>query len=597
MPNPSIGEYDMVLALSESKINYEFKRLLNRGVIKPKWQFMVGPNGENIINGSHTNFEQIKKSWLGINDIEKKRLSAKKALDDKQALLKNAEGSIAAKLTSECNTLKAEIEQLDDQAGVAKKYILLMDATIDAPKMELVKDDHQQALFKLIIKSGSLYYPEGTEVKKCDLAGKIYAFRVPISQIRIDAEKMYFAGHDAIEQLREDGLSNHDFTVDSILLNFERANIARYSHIDSVLPNGDKEKAELQTAVAGYFKSLGNDKQNPYVLGYALKKKALSARDISMLYPTGTSFSTSQSNLERASAFNFLMLTGYRQFPESPFAGRIERSLIDGVQDNSATISGVIAIDYPVFEQAYLNQLHNTVVNNFDQAFKSNQDLRDFYRAYDYRGSGCTAFVFKRENMYMQMLLERRSVVEKGGIMVMYNIAVQGSVHAEIERKVFHIIKAGTVGVDQTFSTSGKYAINNKSGMEGILLITLNASNEGTLRINADYRPPTIGRDTEKPQTRDAVDAVWMVLSNFISPFGLVGGLVSLLTDNASDSIVTFKEQVFERMEFVFLDDFSNRVILPGSNVYTFKNIRLNEEPGHENCSVLFDIAYAVATD
>ncbi|MGZ3943782.1 MAG: hypothetical protein ACXVJB_02510 [Mucilaginibacter sp.] len=555
MPNLSIGEYDMVLALSESKINYEIKRLLNRGVIKSKWQFLTSSGGENILNESHSNFEQAKKNWLGKSD------------------------------------------KPDDQADALKKYALLMDATIDPPRMELVKDNYQEVLFKLFIKSGNIYYLEGAAIKKCDLAGKAYGFRVPVAQIRIDSEKMYFAGEDAIEQLREEGLSNHDFTVDSILLNFERANIAQYSPDESILPKEDKERAALQTAISNYFKALGKDKQNPYVLGYALKKKDLSERDASMLYATGSSFSTSISHVERASAFNFLMLTDHHPFPKSKYAGRMERSLLESAIDTSATINGVIAIDYPAFEQAYLSNLHNSIVDNFEKAFRSNGDLSDFYRSCQLTAPGVTVFRFERHNMFMYVTLIRRYVAEKGGIMVVYDIYVGGSVHAEIERKVFHFIDAGTVGVDQGFSTGGIYPIEGKIGRPGELTITLRASNEGKLNIRSRYMPPTVGRDTEKPQTRNDLDAIWMVLSNFISPFGLIGGLAAFLTDKAGDSIVNFRDQVFDGIEFASLEEFSNKVILPGSNIYTFKNIRLNGDPERGDCSVLFDIAYAIATD
>lgn len=555
MPNLSIGEYDMVLALSAAKINHELKTLLNRGVINPKWQFLTSSGGENILHESHANFEQIKKNWLG------------------------------------------KTNKPDDKADALKKYAVLMDALIDPPRMELIADNHTEVLFKLTIRSGNIHYLEGADIKKFDVTGKVYVFRVPIAQIRIDPDKMYFAGEDAIEELRKEGLSNHDFTVDSVLLNFERANIARYIPAESTLPTADKEKEALQTAIANYFKALGKDKQNPYVLGYALKKKNLSGRDASMLYATGSSFSTTKTSEDRLSAFNFLMLTDHHPFPQGKSAGRIERSLIESVRDDSSTIGGVIAVDYQVFEQAYLTNLHNVVVGNFEKAFRSHRDLNDFYRGCSPMGPGGTIFIFHKHNTFMQMILERRHVVEKGGLMIIYVITVWGSVHAEIERNVFHFISAGTVGVDQGFSTSGKYPIDNKIGREGSLIITLKASNEGKLDVHADYLPPTVGRDTEKPQTRDTIDAVWMVLSNFISPFGLIGGLAAFLTDKAGDSIVTFKDYVFDSIEFDSLEDFSARVILPGSNVYTFKNVRLQGDPHFGDCSVQFDIAYAIATD
>ncbi|WP_316818685.1 hypothetical protein [Pedobacter nyackensis] len=582
--NINLGQYDMVLALSENKINFEIRNLLKRGIIRPEWQFLTDSLGKDSINNSNQKFEEAKKAWLGKNSLEKKLKILKDTLQEKQDQLDDAEGEKRLELRKERDIIKEALIALKNQIDSSSKYNILVDAILDAPQIALIKDSHTELLFKLIIKKGTFYYIDDQEVKECDLKDKLYAFKVPVNKLRIKSNGMYLADGETMKQLRDEGFNDNDFTVDAIFLDFERADIGQYSMQESILPDDTNHRPYLQVAIINYFKGLGSNKDNPYILGYTINKKKLAARDKAMLYPTGASFSTSLSKIERASAFNFLLLTENHQFPEIPKGGRIDNSLIEEVLDKSVTASGVIAIDFETFKNTYLNEIKAAVANAFLKSFNrlGNVKLLDGVPPNE------DHFIYTGNGVRMNFTLRQTGITNdnnKNYIAINYTIAIAAIVHEEISAAI------GTVGVDQKFSTSGRYEINGKKGAEGALVIRLSASEKGKIEIEKpSYTPPLVGRNTEDPEYKHDLDRIWLKISDL---FKSISGVEKMYIDNFLNNIVdTLKD-----IDFDALEDFSNKVVLPGSNVYTFKNIRLLNAKQDQSDAVLFDIAYVLAAD
>jgi len=595
--NANLGQYDMVLALSQSKINFEIGMLYKQGIIKPNWHFLTSLDGKILLNSSDTSFADVKKGWLDKDEFQKRRAQLKAELKKIQTQVEDAPVEQKLALRQLRDAKEAEIEALDEQEKATGKYQVLMDATINAPKIELLPDTNTELLFVLPIKAGKLSYLNGQSIEDVALNGMAYAFKVPIGKMQITADAMYMIDEAKKIELREGGLNDNDFTIESMLLNFQNANVSQYSQQYSKLPAEATQLTNLQIAVTNYFKSIANN-NNPYVLGYAIQKKKLAEREKAMLYPTGASFSTSASQVKNASAFNFLLLAEGNQFPSGAAAGRIDNSLIEHVKDTTATASGVIGINYNTFVNLYLNQLHASVVDTFDKLFK--ESFPGFYQSHEVNGND-EIFKFYKPGMWMNFTLKRTPLKDGNDnyIHIGYNITAAGSVHSELPTKIFFdAIETGTVGADQKFSTEGGYEVNGKKGAAGWLMIKLGASDQGKLQIISDYHAPSIGRDTEKPICKNAADAIWLKVSRFMNPFGLIGALVSIfVTEDQDQNIVKFDGDVFKPFKFDALKDFSNKVVLPGSNVYTFLNVRLLNGHLNENDAVLFDITYAVVAN
>jgi len=602
MANSNLGLYDMVLALSESKINYEIKNLYKKKFINPTWSFLTDITGSVFLNQSDKDFENVKKVWLDSISLRKETKSLNnqlESLDEEIEDLEDKEEDASA-LKEKRKILRKELKAKNALLDQTSKYKLLVDAEINSPTIEIEEKEYFSLLFKLNIDEGSIYYSDGDEIKKDSINRCVYAFNVPIGKIKIDTKKMVLTG-DGEKVLREEGINDDDFTIESMLLNFERADIASYTESKSSLPSNIKSKTNLQIAVVNYFKSLSNT-DNPYVLGYAIKKKEVKETEKALLYPTSSTFSTNKSIVQRASSFNFLMQTNNHPSPKNETAGIIPFPLIEKAIDKTVTINGTFGINYTIFKELYLKLIQDNITECFENAFKEN--FGDSYKQYNendsYDGTSATRFYFEKHNFDMKYFLIPKRIEnimnEDGsmGVRMNYELAVEGKYHQEIEKTVFFVIGAGTVGVDQRFSTFGEHEINGNKGRKGVLKIDLVTSSEGKIELKTALSSPKIGKNTAKPEYKDATDAAWDEIADLLAnPLDAVGNLMKLFGNDKKSSVDFFDDKTFENVNFDNLQNLSNKIILPGSNIFTFKNIRLLDGSGSENDALLFDIAYA----
>ncbi|RBQ05528.1 hypothetical protein [Pedobacter miscanthi] len=595
--NQNLGYYDMVLSLSQNKINHEFKTLYRSEEISSEFKILTDLSGTENISHHSPDFDEKKADWLKLEKLAVELNSLTETVNKLANELTNAiedeNYEEVARLNKLLKPKKTDKTALEQKLSKLQQFQVMIDANISTPKVEIIEKENFSLLFKLTFSIGNLYYLEKGKLNKTGLKDKVYAFNVPIGKIKITADEMVLAGNKD-EILRKSGFSDEDFTIESIFLNFNNANISDFDESKSELPGDQKDKTFLQLAITNYFKQLGHA-SNPYILGYAIQKRKVTTTERAMLYPTGASFSTSKSSVPGVSSFNFLMLTDNKAFPATGNSGILKNNLIEKAADKTPTINGTIAINYTAFKDIYLQQLNQAVMDNFHANFKEKHA-----QAYDgtQKHNGFNRFNFTRHGLRMGFDIADPKISTKTNsdgstaLVLKYRITVEGNTHKEIDKKVMIWVKAGTVGVDQPFSTSGRYEIDGQTGRIGELTLTLKASDKGKIEVVADYINPQVGKDTEDVVYKDDVDKYWDKLSDFVNPFGAIIGLYTLFTDKGRQ-IVEFDQSTFKSVNFNSLDTFSGRVILPGSNTYVFKNIRLMNGTESEEDAVLFDIAYS----
>lgn len=598
--NINLGYYDMVLSLSENKINQEFDFLFRQKKIKSEFNVMSNIHGNERMISSDPGFASIKQDWLKTDRLLQEQISLKNQVDtltsEVSKALKEKRFGEAAAIDEQKDTIIQQEKFVSSRLTALQKFDVMVDAIIKSPKVEIVENEHFSLLFILEFERGTLNYIENNVFCSADLAGKSYAFTVPIGKVKISKDEMYITG-DKEKTLRDSGFTEDDFTIESIFLNFNDVNISSFSTTKSNLPDVQKTKTFLLLSITNYFKAL-SDTENPYVLGYAIKKRTIKATERAMLYPTGASFSTSKSIEARASSFNFLMLVNNNKFPTVGGSGILKHNLIEKSRDKSSGGNGTIAINYPTFRDIYLKELNQAVIDNFDSSFKKNQPQL-YYGIIN--EMGYTKFVFIKGGLKMFIVLHEPRLLNKiksdgsTALEIQYPITVDGKKHEEISKKVFGF-SAGTVGVDQRFSSEGRYEIDGQTGKHGKLTLFLQASVLGQLAILSEYINPTIGNITESVEYKDTTDKIWDTLSYFLDPLETVEGLKMLFSEKGRN-IIQFDQSTFSKVEFNNLNNFSNRVILPGSNTYTFKNIRSMTDEFNDQDAILFDISYAPTTN
>lgn len=599
--NINLGYFDMVLSLSENKINQEINLLYRQKKIKSAFSIVSNIHGTDRLSASDPGFSEIKLDWLKLDKLIAEQARLRDEIHtlsaDLTRALKEKRFSDAATI-DENKEIKAQQEVItSERINTLKKFDVLVDATIKSPRIEIVENENFSLMFILEFERGNLSYMDNGSFASADLAGKRYAFNVPIGKVKITEDEMYITG-DKEKTLRDSGFSEEDFTIESIFLNFNDANISSFSESRSNLPDVQRSKTFLQLSITNYFKAL-SDSQNPYVLGYTIKKRVVTPSQRAMLFPTGASFSTSKSSEARASSFNFLMLVNNNKFPSVGGSGILKYNLIEKSKDKSSGGNGTIAINYSTFKDVYLKALNESVIDNFDSSFKNNQNaLYDNFEPVP----GATKFVFTKGGLKLNIFIhdpKLRNLVKADGttaLEIQYPISAEGKKHDEIPKKVFGIFSAGTIGVDQRFSSEGRYQIDGKSGHPGKLTLIIQPSISGQISVSAEYINPTIGNITEGVEYKDTTDKIWDTISYFLDPLEAFEGLKMLFSEKGR-SIVSFDQSTFSKVEFNNLHDFSNRVILPGSNSYAFKNIRSMTEDFGDEDAILFDISYAPTTN
>lgn len=252
--NRNLGNYDMVLGLSSSKINHHFKVLYNTKddenkeyKIDHKWTFLTkSTTGEIEKLVDQTKFEFY---W---ENLKKIKVNEKYIIDN---IEENPDE--AMKKSSENKTIKKDLK---DNGFNRYDYDLGLFANIAPPEIEILENKSKELIFKVKFKAGSkICYIEDNEPVCKDLVSKkntniCYAFKVAIEKIQIDdsSKKIIEIDNNGIKKsisFRDKGINDNDFTIDGLLLDFQRANITDYDETRSNLTDRMKKNSSLQSAL------------------------------------------------------------------------------------------------------------------------------------------------------------------------------------------------------------------------------------------------------------------------------------------------------------------------------------------------------------
>lgn len=562
--NETLAGYDMVLALSQDTINYQFQELHKRNIIHKKWGVLGGKTADEKdfhITDQDAGFKQKVKDWIAIQkDIEKARK------DNDWAEIGNL-----------MNRVKSE--NLNFTFG--------WEAILLAPEVSFIKDNTKEILLELRFKSGKLYYreEETKAVSTFNLKNAMYVFKVPIGQLKVTKDNMTLdAGESAAKVIRESGLSDDDFTIQSLFLNFENANISSFDKSKSILPDGSS--VAFQNAISNYFNMTISGSENPYVLGYGINRRKINATEKAMFQPTSLGFSTSYSNKNKKpgvfSAFNFLMMLNDTKPPTTPTAGILPKSLIELGKDVSSSTDGVFSIQRDHFN-VYIKSLDDYVQTTF-----TNLDGVTLKHGFTNNVMVLTKHQKKKDDTIDTTFTITKEPIKNNstnsGISVRYKIEI----HVTVKVHAWFV----EVG-KKTLSTSGKYTKDEikKKGSAGYLDFTIKANKTGRFDLDHNLTTPNVAFD-ENPNLfgHGFWNDLLSILTIFVSWIILtVKAVVNQIAADLGKQGASGSSALIDKLNDIDVLNQTNKVILPLGKVYAFKNLRIKTEQD----VVAYDIAYA----
>lgn len=578
--NQNLTGFDMVLGLSQTTINFQFKMLYQNGFIKDRWFALVG----NVLNpkegekpfcfeGTPVELKSKLNRWISIQD----QFSAAYDAD-------NIDDMVELK-----NIIKTE--------GLNFDYA--WDVDLKAPTIEIINKDPRNLYFNLSFSDGKLYYrPEKTsKVKIFDLSGCVYAFTTPIGRIKVNKDQMVMEADEAMDSIiRNSGLTEADFRIESLFLNFENANISDFDIGRSKFPEGLIQP--FQVTIENYFKLILKGSTNPYVLGYGVTQPKINSQE-AMFQPTSLEFSTSYSTKTNQvkpvkgqySSFNFLMMLNGDPAPTGPTAGILPASLIELGVDTSSTTDGVFAMDRFHFDQ-YLDSLDEYVVS----VFKAKKDVKVESGGFQLKDgkhimvatSQMSGGELGDDKIDTTYTLERKPLKNvSGGVEVEYEFQVKIVVH--LIAKVFVEIELKKIDL----STSGQYSYRDVKGpgKVGSMKFLIQNGTEGKFNLKNTLEPPKIAFDESVYLFEGGALKIFLNIVKLILawPILLVEGIINQIAIDLSNNDVTKENESIKRLRDVDVLNQTNKVILPLGKTYAYKNLRAIEDKS----LIAYDITYA----
>jgi len=580
MGNRSLGNYDMVLGLSESKINHQFTSLYTHGKIKKEWNFLTSSENDKfkrVVQGEAEKYWETTKKYK--KDLSETNKSIEEVDIKISSAIKKKEYEKLAKLDKEKDEYNAKVDEIQNLIKKEIHYNIQFMTNIKAPQIQILKDKPKSLLFIIRFEKDSKITYKNAEdgiIHNYILdKGTQYAFTVSIGNLKLNTNDIENnINHKTLkETLKKNEIHDNDFTIESLFLDFENSNILVYDKENTIFSKTGGEQS-LILALNKYFDQIKNT-DNPYVLGYAISKDIVKEGEKAMLYPTGVAYSTSFSNGKRESSFNFLMLLNNHKFPTEGDAGILPSSLLTYAEDKTATVNGVFGVNRDMFEENYVQKLSGILREEI-----SNK-LGEKCISKSPNGNFDSTIKFEWHNVNKGELFLNYSGITQGDnndISINYDVKVSASLHKEIP-----VLPWGTAGADWQVSTEGRH---HKTGYKGSVKVTLRAGSSGKLDLAVTYENFTIGFNKAEPTFKKEVDEVAVtfasVASEILSSLGVDLGIGDQFSglDDLSTLGKALKIQDLENLE--------NKVILPVASVYTYKNVRLNDS----GTVILFDTSY-----
>ena len=352
----------------------------------------------------------------------------------------------------------------------------------------------------------------------------------------------------------------------------------------------------LQVVISNYFANVGTDKDSPFILGYSISAKPKSSPPANAVFqPTSATYSTTFSNQTRASSFNFLMQTDSKDLPSDHRKKTLPGSLIEQVIDKSETINGVFGIDYSLFKSKYVDaqlipELLNALSTNIKNSFPQHSINED-------RSTDGITFWLSKEKEELKFLFQSLKIEpskeDRKGIEVFLEWSADASLQQVKEISNFRVV------VTQTFSSKfGIFGNEGKPAKNGKLGVLLSSGTHGELVLNPIIDTPILGKKTPGPQISGIPEFAQQsdIFKNVLAAFILLFLKDAVFMDEQSMRIgetLTKEMEDFKALNTNNFTSFSDKIIFPGTNVFTFKNIHLLTGQLDEQDAILLDIAYA----
>ena len=184
-----------------------------------------------------------------------------------------------------------------------------------------------------------------------------YAFDVPIGRVTIDQVGKHLSPqiqNQIQKTINSSALADSNFSIESLFLYFENAQISNFDKSASQFPK--EASTPLQILIEDYFNLVVCEQNNPYILGYALSFKGGDS-DLSVFQPSALRFSTSWSDREGYSAFNYLTMLHGNNFPSGADVGIIPYNLLDNTISNIDTVDGAVCIDRNILRDYFKQKI------------------------------------------------------------------------------------------------------------------------------------------------------------------------------------------------------------------------------------------------
>jgi hypothetical protein len=579
MSDSALGQCDMVLSVSQDTINYQFAQLWKRGTVRNTWKVLVQepPKGPPVVRTQEdAGFDAALQTWQTVQA----NIAALFADGDYVEFGKALAAATAA----------GELWDYGWTANVA------------APVITIRSGDTQNLLFTVSFQSGTLLYSRDTTkyISTWELAGTVYSFRVPIGRLQITStEKILTAeGKDQADKvIRESGLTESDFRIEALFLDFQNADIINFDATTSRFP-ADATTA-IQITVANYFKLVVAGASNPFVLGYALNVKPVTGQE-ALFQPTSARFSTSYSTQAGCSAVNFLMMGGGRAFPAGQNVGVLPQSLLEGAGLGS-TGDGVFGIDWALFNGLLIDPFVRAIATPVSTGFPVTNYTRT---AQSWSLSATSSSTTNVSDPRSDFGKDTHLISDRGvsSTLALTNSRVGLQLECTVQYTVRITVQPWSIlhwGYHTEFSaslsTSGGYRGGPQGNARiGSVTLMIQPGAQGTVNFSVPAsNSPVLGYDSA-PETGRIITGgggAWVIVQSNYNHAG--SDAMSQEALRASSNLGGTVGSAITAINGVIRSLNTGKVILPLGQLYTFANLRLRSVAQTDDNAVLMNVAYA----
>jgi hypothetical protein len=577
MPDAALGQCDMVLAVAQDTIDYQFSQLWKRGVIENMWKVLVRnqPPAAPVVKAqSSDDFDSLLQVW--------------------QTTQQNLAAQFAA----------GNFEAYGVNLGAALSSGALWDygwtGMIEAPAITVLETDTENLRFTITFASGTLFSCSDTTkpMSTWGLAGVVYAFTVPVGRLEITSTQEILTpeGQDqAAKVIRDSGLTEADFSIGALFMDFENADIANFDATASHFP-ADATTA-IQVTVEDYFKLVVAAEANPFVLGYPLALKQVTGT--ALFEPTSTRFSTSYSSQAGCSAFNFLMMRGGNDFPAGEQVGVLPVSLLENASLGDG--DGVFGIDWTLFDTLLIEPFVTAIAPKVTSAI--NPATAYARTAQTWSLSADVETTTDVDDPPSDLLkdthqISTRSVTSSLALTnVTQGLQLACVVSFDVQLRVmcWEVLHDGYhTEYFAELSTSGTAALGptGTAARPGTVQLTIQPGAEGAIDFTVGTAlAPSLGYVTQPDTGSRVTVGDWGIVQADWDAAGaqdLAQGAI-----DASAALGSTMTDVMTGINAAIASVATGKVILPLGQLYTFKQVRLRDPGQTDDDSVLLNVSYA----